>query len=65
MPGNGGRLGMPAGEQGGHGGGVSNGDVSLRQEDVQLFLDPAMGVSGYGFPRARASSVDFPKASGL
>lgn len=44
---------MPAGEQGGHGGGVSNGDVSLRQEDVQLFLDPAMGVSGYGFSQGQ------------
>ena len=50
---------MPAGEQGGHGGGVSDGDVSFRQEDVQLFLDPAMGVSGYGFSQGQGFQRGF------
>ncbi len=49
LPGQGGGLGMPAGQQVRHGGGISYGDVPFRKEGVQLFLDSAVGVSGYGF----------------
>lgn len=41
-------LGVPAGKQGSHGGSVPHGDVSFRQEGVQLFLDSAVGVPGNG-----------------
>lgn len=49
LPGQGRGLGMPPGQQAGHGGGVPHADVPFRQKGVQLFLDAAVGVSGYGF----------------
>ena len=44
----GGGLGMPAGQQVRHGGGISYGDVPFRKEGFQLFLDSAVSVSGHG-----------------